>query len=338
MKVLVYFRPKNPKKDRFEGTRLRQAIKGALESVDVSYTSELVDDYQVAHFITPEDENRVDEALDNNIPIIVSAMYCEDDSYASFVEYKEKDGNATFVLKAKAIKLISKATIVLVPSESAKQFMLSCGIKTPIEVVPPAINLSHFVYSKEEEKELFYRYFTEDKNKPLVVSVGDYLGPMNGINALIQCGKKNPNASFYYFGEKNNVHPKLKKLMKSASRNVHFCDLAPIDVYHSALLNAEVFLIPQYTYVGAFPVMEAMAAKCQVIMRTQSVILDFLNEKDVIYQGAFSETLVSLIGETLNGKSQPTIEKAYQIVSCYDYRSLGEKLLEIYNRVLAQNK
>ena len=54
MKTLVYFQPSS-KNDNFEGARMRKTIKGALEVVDSKYTSNLYDDYDVAHFMSPDD-------------------------------------------------------------------------------------------------------------------------------------------------------------------------------------------------------------------------------------------------------------------------------------------
>ena len=72
MKVLVHFQP-SPKFDNFEGARMRKTIKGALEMVETKYTSNLLDDYDVTHFISPEDEGRMNIAIERRKPVVVSA-------------------------------------------------------------------------------------------------------------------------------------------------------------------------------------------------------------------------------------------------------------------------
>ena len=75
MKILVSFQP-NKKASDFEGVRLRKTIKGALEMVGIEYTTSIVDKYDVMHLISPDDENKENDAKENDIPVIVSALYC----------------------------------------------------------------------------------------------------------------------------------------------------------------------------------------------------------------------------------------------------------------------
>ena len=90
MKILVSFQPTKKASD-FEGVRLRKTIKGALEMVGIEYTTSIVDKYDVMHLISPDDENKENDAKENGIPVIVSALYCEDDPLASYLEHKNKD-------------------------------------------------------------------------------------------------------------------------------------------------------------------------------------------------------------------------------------------------------
>ena len=76
MKVLVYFQPSS-KHDNFEGARMRKTIKGALEVIGGSYTSNLYDDYDVAHFMSPDDENKLNIVLERKVPVVVSALFGE---------------------------------------------------------------------------------------------------------------------------------------------------------------------------------------------------------------------------------------------------------------------
>ena len=105
MKVLVYFQP-NRKYDNYEGARMRKTIKGALEVTGATHTSNIYDDYDIAHFMSPEDESKLNIALERDVPVIVSALYGEDDPYASFLFDKSIDGKRTITLKNRALKMI----------------------------------------------------------------------------------------------------------------------------------------------------------------------------------------------------------------------------------------
>ena len=339
MKVLVYFQP-GRKHDNFEGTRMRKTIKGALELIDVQYTSNIYDDYDVAHFMSPNDEIKLSILAERGIPVVVSALYGEDDPESRFLVHKSKDGKRTTSLKTKALRVLNKATLVLVPTESAKRFLIESGVTKPIEVCVPGVNLARFNFSRDDEKQLFYRYFREDKNKRIVLAVGEYSNNMEGIHAFINVAQKRSDTVFYYVGsESRDVNiGRAKKIINSAPKNVHFTGILPDDIYRSLLLNADVFMLPGYNLAGFISVQEAMAANCQLIVRKSSMFPDFLRNEDTAYVAEFSETLTSLCLDYLDGKIQPTTQSAYDKISSYSLKNYGNVLRRIYHSVIAGNK
>ena len=339
MKVLVYFQP-NPKFDNFEGARMRKTIKGALEVVDQAYTSNVYDDYDVAHFLSPDDESKINIAIERKVPVIVSALFGEDDPTTRFLNNKNKDGKRTTTLKAKALRVLNKANLGLVPSDSAKDFLIENGVTTLIEVLIPGVNLARFNFSREDEKELFYRYFREDKNKKLVMAVGEYSNNMDGIHALVNAAKKREDAIFYYVGCETlpSKFGQARKIIKNAPKNMHFKTIMPDDIYRSMLLNADVFMLPGYNLSGIISIEEAMAADCQLIVRKSAVFPELLKNEETAYIAEFSETLTSLCLDYLDNKLKPTTEKAHRAISMYDLNNYGRKLCSIYAQVIADNK
>ncbi len=290
MKVLVYFQP-NSKHDNYEGARMRKTIKGALEVIGATYTTNLYDDYDVAHFMSPEDENKLNIAIERKVPVVVSALFGEDDPTTRFLNHKNKDGKRTVTLKPKALRMLNKANLVLVPCESAKEFLIANGVNRPIETIIPGVNLARFNFSREDEKELFYRYFREDENKKLVLAVGEYTNNMDGIHCLINAAKKREDTVFYYIGCESFIGGKAKKIIKSAPKNLHFKMILPDDIYRSMLLNADVFMLPGYNLSGIISIEEAMAANCQLIVRKSAIFPEFLKNEKTAYIAEYSETL-----------------------------------------------
>ena len=340
MKVLVYFQP-NSKHDNFEGARMRKTIKGALEVLGETYTSNIYDDYDVAHFMSPDDENKLNIVLERKVPIIVSALFGEDDPTTRFiVQKKNKDGTLTMTLKPKALKVLNKATLVLVPSASAKEFLEENGVITPIEVVVPGVNLARFNFSREDEKELFYRYFREDENKKLVLAMGEYTNNMDGINSLINAAKNRDDAVFYYIGCETFIanYGKCRRIIKNAPKNVHFVTILPDDIYRSMLLNADVFMLPGYNLAGFISIEEAMAANCQLIVRQSAIFPEILKNEKTAYIAEFSETLTSLCLDYLDNKLKPTTEEAYRKISLYNLENFGRNLFNIYKQVVGKQK
>ena len=337
MKVLVYFQP-SQKNDNYEGTRMRKTIKGALEVIDVKYTSNLYDEYDVAHFLSPDDENKMNIAIERKVPVVVSALFGEDDPATRFLVHKNKDGKRTTHLKAKALKMLNKADLVLAPCESAKNFLISSGVTKPIEVIVPGVNLARFNFSREDEKELFYRYFREDKNKKLVVALGEYAYNLEGIHAVINAAVKRPDVTFYYVGDESFAltNRRSKKIIKNSPKNMHFIGIPTDDIYRSMLLNADVFMLPGYNYSGFISIEEAMASNCQLIVRKTAVCPEmFKNEKNA-YIAEFSETLTSLCLDYLDEKIKPTIDEAYRKISLYSLENFGNELLNNYKALIAR--
>ena len=334
MKVLVSFQP-NKKASDFEGARLRKTIKGALEMVGTEYTTSIVERHDIVHLISPDDENKINDAKENGVPVVVSALYCEDDPLASYLEHKTtKEGVRVTELTSKALRFLNKADLILVPSPKARELLVDSGVTSDISIALPGINMSRFDFSREDEKSLFYRYFRADPRKKLVIGLGEYDMEMDGINAFINAAKANPNALFYYIGREtipgvyNSL--KIKRMIFSAPKNLKFITVLPDDIYRSALLIAKVFVIPCYKTAGVVSIMDAMAAKCQIIARKQAVFPDILIDGKTAYLGEFSETITSLIKDCLEDKIKPTIEEAHTFVSKCNLRATGEQLRWFY--------
>ena len=339
MKVLVYFQPSS-KHDNFEGARMRKTIKGALEVIGQAYTSNLYDDYDVAHFMSPDDENKLNIALERKIPIVVSTLFGEDDPATRFLSSKTKKGKVITTLKPKALKMLNKATLVLVPSESAKQLLIDSGVETQIEILIPGVNLARFNFSREDEKELFYRYFREEKDKKLVLAMGEYTNNMEGINALINAAKEREDAVFYYIGCETFAanYGNCKRIIKNAPKNMHFKTILPDDIYRSMLLNADVFMLPGYNLSGVISIEEAMAANCQLIVRKTAIFPELIKNEETAYIAEHSITLTSLCLDYLNGKIKSTTEEAYHKISTYNLENFGRNLINIYSSLTTDNK
>lgn len=335
MKILVSFQP-NTKAPDFEGTRLRKIIKGSLEMVNVEYTTSIVDKFDVMHLISVEDDNKANDANENGVPLVISALYCEDDPLANYLEYKSKDGLRTIFVKSKCVKFLNKADLVLTPTEESREILINNGVTSDIQVTLPGTNASRFDFSRTDEKDIFYRYFSENRSKKLVVAIGEYDNNMEGISAFINAAKKCPDVLFYYIGRESIPGIiksfKLRSLIDSSPKNVKFKGIIPDDVYRSALMNADIFMLPGYKKAGVVALMDAMAAKCQLIVRKQAVFDGMLEDGKTAYLAEFSETLTSLTKDYFDGKLKDTTEKAYQEVLKNSLVNHGEKLKWFYQQ------
>ena len=339
MKVLVHF--EGTKIGQTEGARMRKTIKGALELQEIQYTTTVLDTFDLAHFMSPEDVTKIHLAIEKRAPIVISALYTEDDDEARFLDCKIKlDGTRKIFIKPKALKMLNAANTVMVPTEECKERLINYGVTSAIKVVYPGVNLARFDFSRDDEKEIFYRYFREDKTKKLVVAIGSGMPMKEGIGTFIKAAKANPNAIFYYLApcKEEKLYQVLHKQIKSAPKNAKFKGLLLDDVRRSALLNADLVLLPSYIPSGVISICEALAAKCQIIAREDTAPSDLLINGKNAYLGKFSETLVSLVTDYLNNQLQPTIETAYNEISTHNLESFGKDLVSIYNNQISLKK
>ena len=336
MKAFVHFQP-NPKFDNFEGARLRKSIKSALEVLEIPYTDSLMDDFDVAHFIYLEDDNVIQELKERNIPIIVSALYCEDDPCTSYIEYKNKDGERTYTLKAKAAKFLNSVDLVLVPNQPAKDILLAGGVTTQIEIYPTGVNFTRFDFSRDDEKELFYRYFSCEQDKKIAIAIGDCSDEIDGLGVIAKAAQICKDVNFYYLAKNehgNKLGWRNRRAIQKLPHNVIFANLVPDDIYRSGLLNADIFLHPGYKPAGLISIYEAMVAKCQLIVRQQDILSDIAIDQQTAYVASYSETLAGIIKDYFDGKLKPTINGAYKMVQKNDIKTFGKKISEFYQKVI----
>ncbi len=333
MKVLVHFQI-NPKNDIFEGARLRKTIKSALEMNNAPYANTSMDDFDIAHFVYVESDNIIDELKERHIPIVVSALYCENDPCASYLEYKYKNGERSYSLKSKAIRFLEKANLILVPNDAAKNILEASGINNRIEICPLGVNLTRFDFSRDDEKDIFYRYFSCNKENKVVVAIGNAY--LEGLSTIATVANLCQDTHFYYFykPEKAKLNKEDKKILKNLPNNLIISNLVADDIYRSALINADMCLLLTYRPVGTITILEAMAAKCQLVVREQELLKEIAVDQKTAYVANYSETLVEIIKEYLEGKLKPTINEAYKIVRQNDINAFGKRLLDIYQSLI----
>lgn len=332
MKVLISFVSKKEYKN-LEGDRLRKCIKGSLELANVQCIDNFIDHFDVMHLISVDEENKISSYNEDNKPVVISCLFSENDPGASYLDFKDRNGVRTYNLSTKAYKILNKVDLILVPNQNAKDFLLDKGINKEIKIISSGVNFARFEYVSKEEKSLFYRYFRENENKKLIIAIGDY-NAFDGINSFINAAKENKDALFYFFGTTltKKAPSKVKKVIKKAPKNTKFVGEVPDDVYKSALLNAVIFMLPSYKPVGNVSILEAMAAKCQIIAREEAIVFsDDIIDSSTGYVAKFSETLTSLVNEFLKEQIIPTTLEAFnKIYEKYNLENIGKTLKNYY--------
>lgn len=338
MKTLVYYHDKNPK-IVYEADRLNQNIRHALELNDIETTTlPYAENYEIVHLISPGDEGLFLEYRERKkVPIIYSALMCENDPDAMMLDGRQESSKLLPI----ALKSLSNADAIIVSNMAAKKFLNSNALITaPIYIVSPGVNLSRFEYVNKIDYEIFTHYFQINKPAKLVVSLGEY-DSIDGLETLLDVAKGLPDIEFYFFGKarKSRLIPKkIRQFFRISPKNLHFNKLVPEDVYRSVMLNADVFFIPNYHTVGEMSILDAMAAKCQIIARSSAIInKDLVNESTAILCDN-SVDLSAQISAYCEGKNSSTTSAAYEVAKENSLVNTGRVLKGIYLDIIERRK
>lgn len=330
MRVLVRYSPKDPI-DVYDGTRLRKSIKNCLEAVGVAFVEGYNDLPDVIHFISPLDEK---SAVDARVPTLASALYCENDPSARYLEQKE-DGS--MALSTKATFLLKSVDMVLVPSLWAKNTLLSLGVTRPIEIVLPSTNRERFLGLDYQVRESFYRYYMADKSREHAFVKGDF-DDEEGMAALIELAGLLPEIDFYFHGLagslRKTAHLKYKLNTKTPS-NLRFCDPSSDDLYRSGLSSSAFYLSLSYRHNDPIGCYEAFSANIQVFRMGPKLEGDVLSG-DLSLNATGPKEMAELIRKYRQGQIKTTIMAYGPALAGAQPQIVGSKLKAIYETLLKE--
>lgn len=334
MKVLISFRPEK-KSAPFETTRLRKNIKGALELSGTNYVENIAASPDIAHILSPLETDLVQECLEENVPYVVSALYCEDDEDGAFL-LNNKKGSVDLTSKAK--KVLTNAKVILVPSQFAYYTLKALGISNRIEVVPPGVNLARFESLNAIEYAAFARYFRFSSDSKFVLGAGRFLDS-NVIESVKKLSNYAPNIRFFFIDYDYQAdEKKIRKIQKTLPKNVIVTSLLDDDLYRSALMGASAFLVfggpSSYNEITLY---EVFASKTPVLVIDGNMEDGLLNRKTAYFADNLEKTAEYLVTLSPSVSSSFIID-AYKKSEEGSLKKIGEKLVDIYRSVLSKEE
>ncbi len=336
MKVFVHFQPRYLK-DVYEGMRLRKNIKGALELTNVEIAKNSIDYYDVAHFLSIADEMKINDAIELGKPVVFSALMCESDPAAKITEVT-RDGEVR--LSNRALRVLNKVDVVIAPNKAGVKFLLEQGIKTKIIVLSPGVNIARFEKTDQLETDLFYRYFRLNKSSKTVVAFGQY-DSREEIRNIVEIAKLCPEYKFLYFGQAKHLlllPSKIRRLLRRSPKNLKFNPIIPEDVYRSVMMNANVFLLVNRRKYNAITMLDAIAAKCQIIGLGPIDYDAKVLTKRYAYVGNTLPAVAANINQFLSGELPSNAVKAHSIAKSESLTEIGKQLEKIYTELISNVK
>ena len=333
MRPCIYFAPK-AQLDNFQGTRLRKNLKGSLELVNLEYAKNLFDEHDLAHFLTVNDESKIDDEIDAGVKVVFSALYAEEDPSCRIFSPNKDEKE----LSNKALRLLNKVDLVLVPTEEDKKLLKNNDVVSRIEVLSPGVNLSRFRKTGSEEDEVFFEYSQIEKHSKCIASVGA-LNDKETIEKLFEIARLLPDYKFFYFGPGKHPWSSLFKRHKIPG-NVKLSGLTNDEVYCSLLKQIKHFLVLGETNASSLlTLLEVMASKTDII-----TLNNVKNNKEILIKEkrahvcANNEEIVATIKGIDNGKIPSLAEEGYKYAKKNSLANLGPKLVNLYQSLMEDKK
>lgn len=334
MKPFIYFDPKN--NYSFEGARLRKNLKGALEVSGNGWVSSLFASPDVLHVISPYDENKAHDAVEEGVKLVVSAFFVEDDPLCRFLEDDKKKG---LVLKKNAERLIRCADLVIVPNQSAKDFLGTLAINPNVKVLSAGVNLARFEKNDPIEGVVFSRYVSIASNQKFFFTVGDY-DDIDSLKALNEVAGLLPSYKFYFAGIdkhgrlSNGARSRMKKIY---TPNLNLLDLLDDDIYRSAMMNTFGYISLGCSHPDYLTALEAMAARRQVFSLGPKAMEDVVIDKKTGYVADSTDKLAKMLQSWCAKKLQSTIIEGYKTAKASSLLSVGKGLEGLYEELIKED-
>lgn len=337
MKIKLYF----GREDMIKKSGIGRAMihqKKALELNGVEYTTDKKsDDYDILHINTvfPEGYSEILEAKKNNKKIIYHAHSTEEDFRDSFMFSNTVSG----IFKKWLIFLYSKADYILTPTPYSKKILAEgYEIDAPIEFISNGIDLYQFNPTLQQIN-VFNEKYNIDKNDKIIISVG-WLFERKGFDTFVQVALKLPDYKFIWFGDIEASRPTLKiqKLINELPSNVLLPGYVSGDIIQGAYGRSDVFFFPSREETEGIVVLEALASKCNVVVRDIPVFDPWLIDGKNCYKGIENDDFIKIITDLINKNKPSLTEEGYKVAQERELSIIGEELLEIYTKVLNFDK
>jgi 1,2-diacylglycerol-3-alpha-glucose alpha-1,2-glucosyltransferase len=301
----------------------------ALELNNVSYTSNLGDDFDIVHLniIGPRSLYIARRMRRKGRKVVLHAHVTADDFRNS---YRFSNLIAPF-LRRYLTYYYNQADLILCPSEYTKGVLQGYGVKKPIIAISNGIDTNKFHYTGEMRED-FRNEFHLDGIVPL--SVG-HLFMRKGIQTYVNVARDFSN-SFLWIGRryKKLEEPAVSRIVENAPPNVTFINFIKDIV--SAYCGSDVFFFPSYCENQGIVLLEAAACRRPILVRDLPVYENWL-EEDVNCLKAktddeFKEKLRNLMeNESLRNK---LAGNAYEMSQQHSLKNVGAKLKGIYEDLL----
>ncbi|CAM2818091.1 glycosyltransferase family 4 protein [Erysipelothrix tonsillarum] len=335
MKILLYQKGEKAFSKSGIGRAMKHQIR-ALTEANVDFTTDIHEPYDLVHINTVDLAARAfaRKARRNGKKVVYHAHSTEEDFRNSFVFSNQ----IAPLFKKHIVSSYKLGDFILTPTPYSKRILEDYGITIPIEDISNGIDLSRFDY--DEKKVAAYRdYFKIQEGQRVVVSVGLYF-ERKGLPDFMEVARAMPDVTFIWFGHTPlaSVTAKVRDAIKNKPSNVILPGYIAGDIIEGAYMSADMFFFPSYEETEGIVVLEALAARCQTLVRDIGVYDPWLIDGENCYKGDSNQAFIRIIRGCLDKTIPSTTDAGYHVAEKRSIGAIGEKLKAIYQKVLNQDK
>ena len=331
MKILLYQKGEKMLRKSGIGRAMIHQMK-ALDLAGVSFSTNPKEAYDLVHIntIDPFARRMAKKATRKGIPVVYHAHSTEEDFKNSFIFSNQ----IAPLFKRWIVSCYNLGDYILTPTPYSKRILESYKINKPIQSLSNGIDLERF---KEDDSKVkkYHDYFNIGENEKVIISVGLYF-ERKGLPDFIELAKRMPEYRFIWFGHSSlsTVTKAIRDAVKEKPQNLELPGYISGDVIEGAYADADIFLFPSYEETEGIVVLEALAAKCQVILRDIPVYDPWMIDKVNCYKGENNDEFEAIVHSLLKGTLPSTIGEGYKVAEERDIKEIGVQLKEVYNRLI----
>lgn len=334
MKILLYFEGENMIKVSGIG-RAFEHQKRALTSQGIAYTTDpWAEDYDILHINTygVNSESMIRHVRSLGKKVIYHAHSTEEDFRDSFF----LSNQIAPLYKTWLVNLYTKADAIITPTPYSKSLLESYGITLPIYPVSNGIDLERYKADPEKIK-AFRKYFSLQDDDKVVIGVG-LLFKRKGLLDFVETARRLPQYKFIWFGDisKLVIPHEITEVIEDHPSNVIFPGYVKGPIIEGAYANADVFFFPSLEETEGIVVLEALAAKCPILVRDIGAFDPWLQDGINCYKGRTNDDFARLLRGIVEKELPDTTAEGYKTAEERGIEEIGKQLKKIYETVLQQ--
>lgn len=331
MKVLLYTEGEKYSSKSGLGKAIKHQMK-ALDEVGVEYTTNLKDDYDIAHinFYGPRSYFLAKRAHKNGKKVVYHAHSTEEDYKDGFILAKQ----TAHLFKKWLIKCYSLGDVIITPTPYSKKLLESYGINKKIYAISNGIELDLFKQDKTA-KEKFRKRYNYTKDDKVIIGIGLYIR-RKGIVDFVELARRMPEYKFIWFGYSPLIAATkdVRKAVKTKLDNLVFAGYVDQSIIKEAMNGCDIYLFPTFEETEGIPIIEACACKTTAIIRDIPIFDEWLVDGKNVYKAKDVDEFETKIKKIIN-KELPYIgNNSYDVAKERDIKKVGEQLKKVYEDLI----